>query len=164
VVPSIGEGYNMTQLLLRVGLLILVSLLLYLFTRFGRLFVEKQRKRALAAPAIDGMAVIKGEDVGLHFVRILAFSSADCKQCHQLQTPALQRVEQIHGEKVNVVEVDAVHSPELVQRYHVLTIPTTVVLDASGQAQAVNYGFANTQRLLNQVDLVLAKGSQTATS
>lgn len=154
----------MTQLLIRVGLLILVSLLLYLFARLGRLFVEKQRKRALAAPAIHGMVAIKDEDVSLHFVQILAFSSADCKQCHQLQAPALQRVEQIHGEKVTVVEVDAVHAPELVQRYHVLTVPTTVVLDASGQAQAVNYGFANTQRLLDQVDVVLAKESKTATS
>ncbi len=150
----------MTQLLIRVGLLLLVSLLLSLFAWLGRLFVDK---RALAAPAIHGMAAIKGEDVSLHFIRILAFSSADCKQCHQLQAPALQRVQQIHGEKVTVVEVDAVHSPELVQRYHVLTVPTTVVLDASGQAQAVNYGFANTQRLLDQVDVVLAKRSQTAT-
>jgi len=37
----------------------------------------------------------------------------------------------------------------------VLTLPTTVVLDAAGRAHAVNYGFANTQRLLEQVDEVL---------
>jgi hypothetical protein len=46
---------------------------------------------------------------------------------------------------------------ELAQRYQVLTVPTTVVLDATGQAHAVNYGFANTKRLLEQIDEVVAK-------
>jgi len=31
------------------------------------------------------------------------------------------------------------------------------VLDAAGQARAVNYGFAPTQRLLEQVDAILAQ-------
>jgi len=44
----------------------------------------------------------------------------------------------------------------LAQRYQVLTVPTTVVLDAAGYVHAVNYGFANTQRLLEQVDGVLS--------
>jgi hypothetical protein len=39
----------------------------------------------------------------------------------------------------------------------VLTVPTTVVLDATGHAHAVNYGFAPMQRLLEQVDAVLAQ-------
>jgi hypothetical protein len=147
----------MTQLLLRVGLLILVSLLLWLFARTGRLFVEKQRKQALAAPAVHNLEAIHSEHVSSNAVCILAFKSADCKQCHQLQAPALRRVEQIHGEKVTVVEVDALSATELVQRYHVLTVPTTVVLDASGQAHAINYGFANTHRLLNQVEVILAQ-------
>jgi hypothetical protein len=121
----------MTQLLLRVGPLISVSLQLSLFARLGRLFVEKQRERALAAPAIHGMVAIKDEDVSLHFVQILAFSRADCKQCHQLQAPALQREKQIHGKHVTVVEVDAVHAPERVQREHVLTVPTIEILETS---------------------------------
>jgi len=31
------------------------------------------------------------------------------------------------------------------------------VLDAAGQARAVNYGFASTQRLLEQVDAILVQ-------
>jgi len=61
------------------------------------------------------------------------------------------------GDLISVVDIDASSSPELVQRYQVLTVPTTVVLDAAGQAHAVNYGFANTKRLFEQVDGVLAK-------
>jgi hypothetical protein len=56
-----------------------------------------------------------------------------------------------------VVDVDAPDEPELTQRYQVLTVPTTVVLDAMGRARAVNYGFANSAKLLEQVDEVLAQ-------
>ncbi len=151
----------MPEIIVRMGVLILVSLLLCLLVWSGRQFVELQRRRALAAPPLDGLAHITDEGSKVSPVHILAFSSADCKQCHQLQAPTLRRVQEIHGVNVTVVEVDAPTAPELVRQYHVLTVPTTVVLDAMGQAHAVNYGFANTQRLLNQVDATLAQMSQT---
>jgi hypothetical protein len=71
--------------------------------------------------------------------------------------PALQRVLQVRSNDVSVLEIDAPSSPELTQRYRVLTLPTTVVLDDTGRARAVNYGFANAARLLEQVDEVLAR-------
>ena len=61
---------------------------------------------------------------------------------------------------MRVVDVDAPSEQELVQTYHVMTVPSTVILDARGQAQAINYGFANTQRLLTQIDEVLAQKEQ----
>ena len=154
----------MPDIIARIGVLFLVSLLLWLSVWSGRRFIEIQRKRALAAPPLMERAGTGNEsiDSGTSPVRILAFSSADCKQCHQLQAPALRRVQQIHGVNVAVVEVDAPTSPELLQRYHVLTLPSTVVLNASGRAHAVNYGFANTQRLLDQVDAVLSQVQQSA--
>ncbi len=156
----------MPEIIIRTGLLILVSLALSFLVWSGQRFVEIQRKRALAAPPLDELVRSRSRDddarPNAHLVHILAFSSADCKQCHQLQTPALQHVREVSGDTVAVVEVDASASPELVQRYHVLTVPTTVVLDASGRAHAVNYGFANTQRLLEQVNTVLAQVSEVA--
>ncbi len=154
----------MPDIIARIGVLFLVSLLLWLSVWSGRRFIEIQRERALAAPPLMERAGTGSEsiDSGTSPVRILAFSSADCKQCHQLQAPALRRVQQIHGVNVAVVEVDAPTSPELLQRYHVLTLPTTVVLNARGRAHAVNYGFANTQRLLDQVDAVLSQVQQSA--
>jgi thioredoxin-related protein len=74
-----------------------------------------------------------------------------------MQAPALQRVIEARNNVVSVIDIDTSSSFELAQRYQVLTVPTTVVLDATGQAHAVNYGFANTKRLLEQVDTVLAK-------
>ena len=151
----------MPEIIVRMGVLILVSLLLCLLVWSGQQFVELQRRRALAALPPDGLAHTTEGGTNASPVRLLAFSSADCKQCHQLQAPALRRVQAIHGADVTVVEVDAPSAPELVRQYHVLTVPTTVVLDAMGHAHAVNYGFANTQRLLEQVNAILKEVPQT---
>lgn len=143
---------------LRLLVLILLSLLTFLMARAGWRFLEARRERVLAAEPPH--TLLAGEsasrDASPARVRILAFVSAHCPQCHRLQTPALQRVLVARGPAVAVVEVDASASPELTRRYQVLTVPTTLVLDAAGRAHAVNYGFAPTQRLLEQVDAVLA--------
>lgn len=147
----------MPVFMVRAGVLVLVTILLWLLVWSGRRFVETQRRRALAAaPIISGKNNVDA-NASLSLVRILAFSSADCRQCHELQIPALQRVLDARGSKVSVAEVDAPNSPDLTQRFRVLTLPSTVVMDAKGRAHAVNYGFANTQLLLDQVDEVLAK-------
>jgi thiol-disulfide isomerase/thioredoxin len=152
----------MPDILIHTGVLLAVILLVSLVVWSGRRFVESQRRKVLAAlptSPLYGSGTIVNEDTSSSTsqVRILAFSSEDCKQCHQLQAPALQRVQQQHGDTVAVVEIDAVSSPELAQQYHILTVPSTVILDPSGKAHAVNYGFANTQRLLQQVDTVLTQ-------
>ena len=144
----------MTEFLVRAGLLVVVSMLIMCTVWSGRRFIELQRRRALAASPLS-----TGVDTnnGLSQVHILAFSSDDCRQCHEMQIPALQRVLDARGSKVSVAEVDAPHSPDLTQRYRIMTLPSTVIMDAAGHAHAVNYGFANTQLLLDQVDQVLAR-------
>jgi thioredoxin-like negative regulator of GroEL len=146
----------MPVFIVRIGVLVLVSILLWLIVLSGRRFVEAQRRRALAAAPMTSDNDVDA-NASLSLVRILAFSSADCHQCHELQIPALRRVLEARGTKVSVAEVDAPNSTDLTQRYRVLTVPSTVVMDAQGRAHAVNYGFANTQRLLKQVDEVLAR-------
>jgi hypothetical protein len=147
----------MSVFLVRAGVLVFVSILLLLVVWTGRRFVEAQRRRALAAvPITSGSAEM---DARLSLVHILAFSSDDCRQCHEMQIPALQRVLDARGSKVSVAEVDAPNSPELTRRYRILTLPSTVIMDAAGRPHAINYGFANTQRLLDQVDEVLARVS-----
>lgn len=148
----------MSDIIVRIGVLALVSLLVCLIVWYGRRFVEKRRQIAFAALPPESLSGANG--TGMYAaqtpVRILAFSSADCHQCHTLQTPALRRVTEARTCQVSVEDIDAPSSPELTQRYQVLTLPTTVVLDAVGHVHAVNYGFANTQRLLEQVDEVLS--------
>jgi thiol:disulfide interchange protein len=150
----------MQEIVIRLGVLLLVSIVAWLLIQQCRRFIEAQRQQALAAAPLHTLPVpdsTEGDSRGADHspVRILAFSSADCHQCHQLQAPALQRVVAARGNAVTVVEVDATTESELVQTYHVMTVPSTVILDATGRAQAINYGFAHTQRLLTQVDQIL---------
>jgi len=147
----------MPDTLVRSGVLILLGLLTWLLVWSGRQFVEIQRRRVLTAPLEPAFPAEENQVTlnSLSPIRILTFSSADCSQCHQLQAPALQQVGQAYGKQISIVEVDAPNEPELAQRYRVLTVPTTVVLDATGRARAVNYGFANSKKLLEQVAEVL---------
>ena len=148
----------MADLLIRIGILVCVSLLIWAVVLAGRRYVEGQRRQVLGATPPNTLpenSILAPKSSSPAQVRILAFSSEDCSQCHTLQAPALMRVKESFGDKVAVIEVDAPHQPELTDQYRVLTVPTTVVIDAVGQARAVNYGFANTQRLRKQVDEVL---------
>ncbi|SRR5581483_5525749 len=152
----------MLEMLLRLTVLLCIGAVVQFLISLSRRFIEAQRQQALAAAPLSTLAVsdtiaASMPEIDLSRVRILAFKSADCRQCHQLQDPALQRVVEARWDTVTVVDIDATTEYELVQAYHVLTVPSTVVLDATGQAHAINYGFANTQCLLEQVDEALVK-------
>ncbi len=151
----------MSVLLLRIGILVLVGLLTCGIAWSGRRYVERRRLLAMTGlPTRDNAFTAQSEQQTVREypspVHILAFSSADCHQCHQYQMPSLRRVTEARMDMVSVEEIDAPTSPALTRRYQVLTVPTTVVLDTNGRVQAINYGLANTQRLLEQVDAVLA--------
>ena len=138
----------MPDSLIRLGVLALAVVLIAAIVWSGRLFVARQKRAALAAAPLDQSPTGK--------VRILAFSSADCTQCHTLQQPALRRLQDLRGTDIDVVEIDAPAAPELTRRYRILTVPSTVVLNPAGEAHAINYGFANLHKLQQQIDAVLA--------
>lgn len=151
----------MSETIVRLGTVVLVGLAVGLFVWMGRRFVERQRQQALAAASF-GTTLAHGNAAapvpaasGSSPIRILAFGGPDCHQCHQLQIPALQHVVEARRGAVTFIEFDATVEQELARTYHILTVPSTVVLDAKGNACAINYGFANTQRLLKQVDETL---------
>ena len=72
-----------------------------------------------------------------------------------------RRVQESYGSSVSVLEVDAPNEPELTRHYHVLTVPTTIILNAEGRPQAVNYGFASAPQLIQQVKEVMLLLSNT---
>lgn len=93
-------------------------------------------------------------------VRILAFSTASCRQCRLLQAPVLLRVKEAHEDEVTIIDVQAASSPELVERFQVTAFPSTALFDAAGRLYAINYGFANAQCLLNQVANLLQSSEE----
>ena len=149
----------MDALGLRLAIILILSLsVLGLVWASWHLWVG--RKKCHQASSTDAILALQepseaAEDTPPARVRILAFASEDCHQCHILQAPVLRRVKEAHGDIVTIIDIDASNAPELTSRYHVLTVPTTVLLDVKGKAHAVNYGFTNAQSLLKQVDEIL---------
>ncbi len=146
---------GLTQLAPRVAILAAVVLAAILAVSLTRRYVARQRRLALAPYSeIDGARPLShGSDGpgGVSAPRILAFSSPYCSPCHTLQEPALRRVAEDLGGGVAIETVDATEHAELAARYHVMTLPATVVFDAAGHPSAVNYGYADAKTLLAQL-------------
>ena len=77
---------------------------------------------------------------------ILYFTGASCTVCKTHQEPALARLGPVRIDKV-----DAVEERTLADRFHVYTLPTTVVMGADGRALHVNYGYAPAPKLERQL-------------
>jgi thioredoxin 1 len=90
-------------------------------------------------------------DAGVDGPAILFFTGEACTICHTAQRPALQRLAPALDGRVAVREVDVAADPALAQRFRVMSLPTTVVLDGDGRARAVNAGFAPEPKLKQQL-------------
>ena len=77
---------------------------------------------------------------------ILYFTGDSCTVCKTHQEPALARLGDVRIDKV-----DAVEDRSLADRFHVYTLPTTVVMGTDGRALHVNYGYAPANKLERQL-------------
>jgi thioredoxin 1 len=82
---------------------------------------------------------------------IVYFTTPDCVPCKTVQRPALDQIRSLLGEKLQVIEIDAYERPDLAQRWGVMSVPTTFLLDARGEARYVNNGVARAEKLMEQV-------------
>ena len=82
---------------------------------------------------------------------ILYFTTPTCVPCKTVQKPAIGQIKAVLGENLQVVEIDATEQPDLAQRWGVLSVPTTFVIDSRGQARHVNHGVARAEKLLKQL-------------
>jgi thioredoxin-like negative regulator of GroEL len=86
---------------------------------------------------------------------ILYFTGDGCTVCRTHQEPALAKLDGVRIDKV-----DAIAERTLADRFHVYTLPTTVVLSSDGRALHVNYGYAPAPKLERQ--LAEARGALKA--
>ena len=100
---------------------------------------------AVAAPASDPY--------------ILYFTGEGCTVCHTHQEPALAKLGAVRIDKV-----DAIADRTLADRFHVYTLPTTVVMSPEGRALHVNYGYATAPKLERQLAEARGAGMQAATA
>jgi len=82
---------------------------------------------------------------------LIYFTTPDCAPCKTIQRPAINRVSSLLGEDLEVVEIDATERPDLAKVWGVMSVPTTFVLDARGEARYVNNGVARAEKLLEQI-------------
>jgi thiol-disulfide isomerase/thioredoxin len=83
---------------------------------------------------------------------LLTFSTPSCAACHLTQAPAVRLVQQeLGGDAVRVISVDASRQPTVAQAFGVVTVPSTVVLGGDGHVLAVNHGFAPPDKLRVQL-------------
>ena len=114
-----------------VGTVVLAAACLEVF-RSRRAQARVRTERAVAAPA--------GEPF------ILYFTGEGCTVCRTHQEPALAKLG-----PVRVKKVDAIAERTLADRFHVYTLPTTVVMSRDGSALHVNYGYAAAPKLERQL-------------
>jgi thiol-disulfide isomerase/thioredoxin len=82
---------------------------------------------------------------------IVYFTTPDCAPCKTVQRPALNRVTQILGDSLEVVEIDATQRPDLAKQWGVMSVPTTFLLDARGEARYINNGVTRAEKLMEQL-------------
>jgi thioredoxin-like negative regulator of GroEL len=86
---------------------------------------------------------------------IVYFTSPTCAPCKSQQRPALQKLLAELGDRVQVVEVNALDDQDAAKRWGVMSVPTTFVLDAMGLPRQVNNGVAGADKLKRQIQGLL---------
>lgn len=81
---------------------------------------------------------------------IVYFTTPMCVPCKTQQQPAIKSL--CEKREIQVIQIDATQSPDVAQRWGVMSVPTTFILDDNLQATSVNHGVANETKLRKQVN------------
>ena len=138
------------QALAVVGIVVLAAACLEIFRS------RRAKRLALGAnpSGPSGHLPTRGEDP-----YILYFTGDSCTVCRTHQEPALAKLGDVRVDKV-----DAVAERTLADRFHVYTLPTTVVMAPDGRAVHVNYGYAPAPKLERQLAEARGRSLSTATA
>jgi len=81
---------------------------------------------------------------------LLYFTTPTCAPCKTVQRPAIHRLQELAGDRLQIVEIDASLQPEVASQWGVLSVPTTFIIDATGAPRYVNHGVTSAEKLLDQ--------------
>jgi len=136
MLPSLLANPILTRVLLTMAV-IAVGLLAYRLA--GHLTLARLRARRIA-PSSSAF----GKPV------LLYFTAPTCAPCKTLQRPAIHRLHELAGERLQIVEVDASLQPDIADQWGVLSVPTTFIIDSKGAPRYVNHGVASAEKLFDQ--------------
>jgi thioredoxin 1 len=122
--------------LLWAAVIIFVSLLFY---HLLNQFLLRRMERQPLALSTTGKPVL------------LYFTTPTCIPCKTVQRPAIERLQRELGDGLQVVEIDAAAQPDQANRWGVLSVPTTILLDSAGKPRHINHGVAPAEKLKRQI-------------
>ena len=84
---------------------------------------------------------------------ILYFTSPTCAPCKTIQRPAIMEVQKTLDYDIQVIEVDASTQTDLADYWGVLSVPTTFIIDKTGQPRHINHGVTMARELIKQIEI-----------
>lgn len=94
------------------------------------------------------------EDFKLGIPGILYFTTPHCVPCKTVQQPALKDLQELMGEGIQIIQVDAMQRRDLADSWGVLSVPTTFIIDSKGQPRHINHGVTRAAKLLGQLESI----------
>lgn len=83
---------------------------------------------------------------------VMYFWSETCVPCKAAQKPALEQLQaELGPDKVQVISVNAFEQPLIANEWGVLGLPTTFIVDRTGQPRHVNHGVTLKDNLKKQI-------------
>ncbi len=112
--------------------------------------------RGLHMAGITRLITIRSDgSVGPVQPTLLYFRSDSCGPC-LAQARYLEQVKAEFGSEVAVEKIDADFHPDRAAHYGIFTLPTTILIDASGTVRHINYGLTDARKLAKQLRSVVA--------
>ncbi len=114
------------------------------FTAFKQVQVRQVNRRILAQPTAGQPA-------------LLYFRSEGCAVC-PTQARYLEEVLAREGGngRFSLQTINVDHEPDRAAQYGVMTLPTTMLLDAAGKVREINYGLTPAHKLQQQINTVFS--------
>ncbi|NHZ71615.1 MAG: conjugal transfer protein TraF [Aquificales bacterium] len=85
---------------------------------------------------------------------LLYFRSDSCGTC-PTQSRYLDQLMAGENGRFTIQSIDVDTEPDTAKQYGVMTLPTTMILDANGRVQEINYGLTPPHKLEQQISLVV---------
>lgn len=132
---------RLVLLLIAVAFVVAAWVLLrwYLTWRVGRIALQ---------PPAEALGVMLAPDSPA-MPTLLYFTTDECAQCRYQQRPILERL--ASATMLPIVTINAIESQDLARHYGILTVPSTVLLDAQRKPVAINHGLAKLEKLHTQI-------------
>lgn len=82
---------------------------------------------------------------------LVYFTTPTCVPCKTVQRPEIAKLESILGNKIQILEIDATERPDMANRWGVMSVPTTYLINPQGKLLHINHGVKRAHQLLMQI-------------